>query len=377
MRYLSPNTSEAASISSRVGMGSDSSFYARVVRVITKTTDPGFDDNGGLKSINGIFCSNIENTTGQSDSEESNVVFAYQGDLNFLHIPIVGEIVRVYLGPSIELDSITLSSTFYYNRVVNMWNHPKDSLLYDVYKPINVLEDHEQFNVNPTTYKQGDTIMQGRYGQIIKYTLDETTKKPKVYIASGKPYIEPSFTMVEEDVNKDHNPIELISDGTTDIKSSNTFTKSHRKDQIPENTKTYSGEQTIVNSGRVVINSKEDSILIASKKSIAISANTINQEATKEMCFEAPKIYLGEKAMNSTTPEPILLGNKIEEYLSEILDELIEISDSLASAVTVAGQQLPTLNQKGAKTSIVLRSLKSRLNPKGPSEYKSKKTFVA
>lgn len=358
------------------GSSGDTSLYARVVRVITKSTDQGFNENGGLRAINGIFCSSIQSTTGDSDNQESSTIFAYQSNLNFLHVPIVGEVVRLDSVPAVDQNSLTLSRTYYYSTIINLWNHPKDSLFYDVYKPIQLSAHHEGFDINPMITIEGDTVMQGRYGQIIKYSLDNINKHPRIYISSGRIFQDPAFTLVEENVNTDQNSIELISNGITKLKSSNSFIKSHRKNETPNSTDTYTGEQLVVNSGRVALNSKEDSILISAKKSLSTSASTINQEATKEICLEAPKIFLGEKSMNSASPEPIILGNKMEEYLSAILDELIEISDSLASAVTVSGQQLPLVNQKGAKTSIVLKSLKSKLNPKGLSDLKSKKSFV-
>lgn len=376
MKYLSPNMFSGISTSSGNGSSSETSFYARVVRVITKTTDQGFNENGGLRAINGIFCSSIQSTTGESENKESSTIFAYQSNLNFLHVPIVGEVVKIDPVPAVDQSVLTLSKTYYYTTIVNLWNHPKDSLFYDVYKPIQIKSDHENFNINPIITVEGDTVMQGRYGQITKYTLDEISYEPRIYIASGRQYVDPAFTLVGENINTDYSPIELISNGITTLKSSNQFIKSHRKDQTPSSTDSYTGEQSVINSGRITLNSKEDSILVSSKKSVSTSASTINQEATKEICLESPKIFLGEKSMNSKLPEPIILGNKIEEYLSAILDELIELADSLASAVTISGQQLPLVNQKGAKTGVVLRSLKSKLNPKGLSDLKSKKSFV-
>jgi hypothetical protein len=376
MKYLSPNRSEGVSSGFSPNSAGNQAFYARVVRVITSELDAGYNENGGLKSINGIYCSSIESTTGQSDQGEPSTFFAYQSNLNFLHVPIVGEIVKVETIPSVDFSTLTLPKVFYYTAVVNFWNHPKDSLYYDLYKPVKQDQFHQGFNINPISSSEGDSMFQGRYGQLIKYSTDIVNRSPRIYISSGRLYQDPAYKVVGEDVNKDYNSIELITNGLSGIKSSNLFKKSHRKDQTPKSTDTYTGEQIVANSGRIVFNSKDDSVLISSKKSVATTASTINQEATKEVCLEAPKIFLGADSMNTKTPEPVVLGNKLEGLLIEIIDQLIGISESLATAATVSGQQLPLVNQNGIKTSIILKSIKSRLNPKGTSEYKSKKTFV-
>lgn len=375
MKYV---PSEGSSLIS--GGGSNAStdpiIYARVERVITSPNDDGYKERGGLKSLNGIFFTFLQNTSAGSDQPTTTTDFAYPSSLNLLHIPIPGEVVQIITLPNPDTSTMTLSRKYFYINVVNYWNHPKDGLFFNLYKPLVLNTNHRKFKLNPLTISEGDTIIQGRYGQYVRFTTEGTEVNPLINISAGRLYTRPENYPVTSDINKDLSTIELHTKGTSLLKSANTFTKSHRKESTPEATNAYTGEQILINTGRAVINAKEDSVLVSAKKSISTSAATINQEASKEICQESPKIFLGAGAMNSTTPEPILLGNKTEQLLIEVLDQLIDLADSLKLATTVSGEQLPIVNQKGAKISIILKSIKSRLNPKGVSELKSKKSFV-
>jgi hypothetical protein len=375
MKYV-PNTTSNQTGLQNQGSNSDTSFYARVERVISKPEDDGYLENGGIKSLNGVFFTLLENKSGASQEPSEDLKFAYPTTLSLFHIPIRGEVVRVTAVPTPDISSMTLVRKYYYDTVINYWNSPKDGLFFDLYKPLIIDQDHRQYKVNPILSLEGDTMIQGRYGQVLKYSKQGDGINPTVYLTTARQFKDPINTPVSTDINTDLSSIEFHSNGVSNLKTSNGFSKSHRKEQAPQTSDTYQGEQILLNTGRVVLNTKEDSVLVSSKKSISTSSETLNQEATKEICFDSPKIFLGEKSMNTTTPEPVLLGNKVEEYLIELIDQLIEVADSLKIATTVSGEQIPVVNQKGAKVGVVLKSLKSRLNPKGSSDYKSKKTFV-
>lgn len=80
----------------------------------------------------------------------------------------------------------------------------------------------------------------------------------------------------------------------------------------------YLGEQIIINSGRVILNSKDDSVFLFSKKAIGFSsAGTINFDADDSIIVNAPKIYLGLGA-----DEPLVKGTQLTIMLDDILDAL-------------------------------------------------------
>lgn len=96
---------------------------------------------------------------------------------------------------------------------------------------------------------------------------------------------------------------------------------------IPEAPDKYKGKQAIITSGRVLINAKDDSVLIFSKKAIALSsAGTLNFDSDKEVIVNAPQIQLGLNA-----EEPLLLGNKTVALLIPIFERLLFLADKISS----------------------------------------------
>lgn len=370
MRYLEPYSLISPS-NTPVGGGGNGSFYGRVTNVILK---PNAD---GLKGINSIQFSPLDNVSGPSDNVDTSTFTAYPLSSDLITLPIVGEVVRILDAvPYANLDLLVESKKYYYTKIVNIWNSPKDNLFFDTKKNILTNNLHNLIDINPIINNQGDSIFQGRYGQIIKFHQEQDNGKPRIHLSTGRVFESPITKQINIDINNTYSTVEFITDGLSNLKTIKSFSKSHKRSDKPQTSDTYKGEHILVNTGRIVLNSKNDSTLISAKESVSISAKTLNQEADNEICFEAPKIYLGEGALNKSSVEPILLGNKVEKFLSDILDELIEITETLSSAATAAGEPLPLLNKKGAKTTGVLRSLKTKLNPKGESSLKSKKSFA-
>ena len=88
----------------------------------------------------------------------------------------------------------------------------------------------------------------------------------------------------------------------------------------------YLGDQIIINSGRVTLNSKEDSVFIFGKNAIGLSsAGTINFDSDDKFIVNSPKIYLGLEAK-----EPLVKGDSLEVVLNDILSSLITLSDNLS-----------------------------------------------
>ena len=71
-----------------------------------------------------------------------------------------------------------------------------------------------------------------------------------------------------------------------------------------------------------------------------------------------------------------MLGHQVEAYLQDLISIIEQMADSMSKAKTIKGEPIPTINLKGTVAKSVLNSLSNRLNPKGSSNLKSKKTFV-
>ena len=88
----------------------------------------------------------------------------------------------------------------------------------------------------------------------------------------------------------------------------------------------YLGNQIIINSGRVILNSKDDSIFLFAKTAIGFSsAGTINFDSDDKFIVNSPQIHLGLDSV-----EPLVKGNQLELILNDILDSLNNLGKRLS-----------------------------------------------
>ena len=114
---------------------------------------------------------------------------------------------------------------------------------------------------------------------------------------------------------------------------------------IPEAPNNYIGKQVIINSDRLIFNAKKDSILFFSDKAIGFSTNgnfhfdTLNN-GTNKFVVNAPKIYLGLRYDDTYANEPILLGNRTEAWLNDLIDVVSYILDDVKYKVSYISQDV-------------------------------------
>lgn len=114
---------------------------------------------------------------------------------------------------------------------------------------------------------------------------------------------------------------------------------------IPETPNNYIGKQVIVNSDRLIFNAKNDSILLFSDKAIGFSTNgnfhfdTLNN-GTNKFVINAPNIYLGLRYDDTYANEPVLLGNRTEAWLNDLIDVISYILDDVKYKVSYISQDV-------------------------------------
>lgn len=119
----------------------------------------------------------------------------------------------------------------------------------------------------------------------------------------------------------------------------------------------YLGEQIIINSGRVILNSKEDSVFLFGKKAIGFSsAGTINFDADESVIINTPKLYLGLGA-----EEPLVKGTQLSIMLEDILDALNILSSQLENTKDSNGAYLTNIITASDSLSKSVGKIKSRL----------------
>jgi hypothetical protein len=126
----------------------------------------------------------------------------------------------------------------------------------------------------------------------------------------------------------------------------------------PDTLNQYVGYQIIINSDRVVLNSKTDHIMLSSAKSVSLSALESVNIDTKEHIIDANSIKLGSK----DATESLMLGDKTVDLLGNILNELTSVMGQLSSLVSLPpGAPFVPLNAQAIQSQIKLNLYKNQL----------------
>lgn len=148
----------------------------------------------------------------------------------------------------------------------------------------------------------------------------------------------------------------------------------------PTNPNEYIGKQLILNSDRVIINSKEDNLLF-SNKGFSFSTNgefhfNTEDKSGNKFVVNSPKIHLGLEN-DELTSNPAVKGRELEELLTELLDivdNLYKIDLLLLNPIAPpSGPCAPdtTFPTKTIASQNRIQTLKQRLK-----EFQSNKVYL-
>ncbi len=120
----------------------------------------------------------------------------------------------------------------------------------------------------------------------------------------------------------------------------------------------YRGKQIIIDSDRVLINSKEDSTFIVGKKAVGISTNgTFNIDSGGKTIINSPEILLGLKATH-----PLIKGDRFAIVFVEflrILDQVV--CENLKRATDVNDAPIAFTQRAGLALQKATRALAKRI----------------
>ena len=259
-----------------------------------------------------------------------------QGNINHNALP-GGMLLRGT--PSVNFSQIT-------NGIPNQTSTDSNSDLGNGFKEVSTLSQLQPF--------LGDIIHEGRFGQSIRFGY--TPENSKLTDNRVKGAVEsPSWTSTEpespitiirngagksngynkfviEDINEDDSSIWLGSKQTIKLTASNKFSLG----VTPTNQ--YNNPQIIINSDRLILNSKSDSVLISGKKSVNIS--TPNWKADMDVMFsQLKKLEEQLTALNNAMvthaaaltalPATTALGTPLSSQLAPITAQLLQIKTQL------------------------------------------------
>ena len=366
--------------------------YGRVVEVILDMSHKRVKSLGGTQALYGVFYQPLFVSTPEDLPYQYGTRFAYCGQQNFRQIPIKGEIVQL----EHKLAAGSSESTFksdgnvyrtYWTAIVPVWNHPHLNIYPDVIaleksksKQVSLGKDFkENADIKPLQLNDGDVTLEGRHGQSIRLggtvsslspiatNKDNNNGKPYTIIRNGQKSTQGDT--VYEDVNDDDSSIYLVSDHKVPITEANRKFKGAVK--VPELTAKYQGKQIVENSDRIVINAREDNLVLAAKKHASVNADTVSIDGEQYVGLDAKKIYLG--TYGQTEKEPVLKGQVTMDFLKELYQILYEWYSTNGAQLGSIGM---TAWEKGAGVSTEAVAMKLKILYSRLSTLGSKKVFT-
>lgn len=381
-------------------------FVARVTHTILddKTNNEVFKEFGEWSSIGGIFFQILNNPNSNSLFTKDN--FAKCLFPHSKSYPLKNEVVYILPLANSNIQEDSNETSYYYFQSINLWNSNHHNAIPNTINednlPSSQKQDYEQtsggavrrvtdggteinlgetfkekLDIKPLQPYEGDIIYEGRWGQSLR--LGSTVKDSKISNSwsrtgeNGDPITilrntqykddkDPWIPQVE-DINKEGSSIYMTSTQALPLEVSSKSYKSY--DKAPTTANKFAGEQIILNSGRLVFNSKIDSILLSSEKTINLnSIESINLDSPKTV-VQSKEVYLGDKGAS----EPIILGNKFLTDLSSLLTQIITLSTALQTPI---GTPVPFVPNAAIPVPAVNVASKASAMLQNIEQYKSK-----
>jgi hypothetical protein len=347
--------------------------FGRVVDIILDSTHPSYQERGGTLALNGVFFRTLGTPTLQ---ENDNIFFAYSSTRDFTKIPLIGEIVEIVNQPSENIDGDGVTSKKpYYRSIVNIWNSSHQNSYPDGYEDSTQADSielgynfEERPSIRPLQAYPGDTLIEGRLGQSIRFsgathpqnTLSDGTNNgsPFTIIRNGQREAPEGDTPIVEDINRDGTSIYLVSNHSVQLEQANYKRLSY--DDAPDEAHVYKGNQLLINSGRIFLNAKEESILLSGTESVGLNARTINLDGEDYLAIDADKIYLGEKARRTNRKEPVVLGLQYEAWLKDLIAILKSMARDFSTVLTPP-QAAAVLSKQGTSINSKLPALEAAI----------------
>ena len=243
---------------------------------------------------------------------------------------------------------------------------------------------------------EGDIVINGRFGQSIQIgsnVKNEASISPNIKLRVGqlsdadkfeleelKTEVEASsvHTAVDSNINADGSSIYMTTDETVDLQPTTKDDDSGVYNQ--EFIDSFSGKQIVMNSGKLIFNSKDSGIYSFAQRNIEMSTlQNFGAKAKQEMFLYAPTINIGNRdntplnyrnqqtkninlygsttnvdmssKLNVIAPrinlgvnetEPAVKGDILEELLNELIDSLVDLA-SVVNVIATTPVAVPSL----------------------------------
>jgi hypothetical protein len=326
---------------------------------------------------------------------------------NIKNYPLINETVYLFSFPSEDFGNNPGNTRYYYLSPVKTWpnnihsnptpaqqesikggNQSKSLKEIELGSPnISTKQNTSQFkpgtyfdeksNIFPLYPFEGDVILEGRFGNSIRFgstdiqsiggneTINITPLNnwstagsngdPITILRNGQSLelTDPAQSLITEDINKDLSSIYLTSTQQLPLSASSTNEYfSYEEDQKPTNLNQYAGSQIVLTSGRLVFNTTQDHLMLSSQKSINLNAlDSINMDTTGPIVLEAGQVLLGSK----DATESALLGDSTVDLLQNLISDL-------SSLLKIMGAQIGNNGILLEPTATAARTISNNLD---------------
>lgn len=363
------------------GVGSITGQYFIIGRVTSVVLGEFFDDgktkNPDWKSDADLGKIDFEILyTGLSTKKSNKISKSAWPIFSFVkQYPLVNEIVYIISGPTDGLNDNYKNQKLFYYPPFSTWNAVNHNAFPNMEQYSGFLQDYYQkpgyqgsaatqpaklplginFEENDKikTLKpfEGDSILEGRFGQSIRFGSSNIYRSGKdtwsqgiggfagtnntsnlsgspitiIINGQGRPSVENSdkFSTTIEDISRDDSSIYLTSGQV--LRTLNVSDIKGEKYEFP-----YKGNQALICSDRVMLYSKKENVLLYSRQNIGLAAIkniTLNSD---QSIITSNKILLGD----SFVTEAAILGNTFTKQLTRMLTKLQSAGNRLQGAST-------------------------------------------
>jgi len=342
---------------------------ARVTDIVMDENHPKFKDVGEWNGIGAIFYQFVNQS-----GTDTNSSYALPYDSQQKTYPLVNEIVLLFSLPNQQMGVNTANQSYFYLKPLGVWNHPHHdaypnlvtsnnpqqsqdykatdqgvvrrvtdgSTEVELNSPVNPSQNTfvEKADIHPLMPYMGDSLLEGRHGQSLRFgstaksqseisnnwSTVGTNGDPITILRNGQPskVSDRGWIPIVENISQDLSSIYLTSYQKIPFSIANENFISYTTP--PTTPAQYINPQIILNSDRIVINAKNDSVLISGQNSVGISSNgSINIESTSEINIASKLTRLGSKNANQS----VLRGDETVAYLKILITELQNIAEAL------------------------------------------------
>jgi hypothetical protein len=362
------NNSKQNSFNTFTSLGLDNILVSgRIISIVLDETHPRFRELGEWNGLGTVEYDLVQSPTPPNQLYPT----ARPIDPSFKNFPLVNEIVYILALPNTDIGEFTGTTNNYYINTVGIWNHPhhnaypqnsntlpptqqKDYVQTEAGSVRRVTDQSteiflgvtfkERSNIHPLLPFEGDKIVEGRWGNSIRFgsTVKNTPNTwsstgengdPITIIRNGQGnQTDEGWIPTVENINNDESSIYFTSTQKIPLEAASTSYSSYTSNP-PTKPNEYAGRQLILSSGRLILNSTEDHILLSSKKTVNINAiSGFNVDAPQSV-IQSNNVLLGGKEAT----EPVLKGDTTINILVDLVNQLQALTIALQTVTPTGG----------------------------------------